>query len=409
MSRINVLWVIDHVCYDGSLHGGGRLYWNVLPQLNGDRCHVVPCLLRATEPIRQLFANSPVPVRILSKGKYDPTTLWTILRLLREENIHAMHLHCYGASTFGRLAGRIAGVPTVIQDYDTEVYFPYPWYLSFFDRALAPSTSAAIAASPMVQHFLTARRKIDRQRIRMMFHAVPPEKYLPVAADRVAAVRIGLGANAKTKIVGTVTKLGPQRGNEYLLDAAAQVLRDFPDALFLLIYKNTYFHRLPNRKYVQVPISDTARMATELKTRAREMGIDGKIRFIEWPEDLDALMAACDLMVAPFLSERFSSANLLEAMAMGKPLIVTDIGEAREVVKEGINGYRVPAGDAGELARRILKVVGDPVERDRLSRQSRCESEQYSVAAYARKLEDLYADLARRSPAPELRARKEFA
>ena len=55
------------------------------------------------------------------------------------------------------------------------------------------------------------------------------------------------------------------------------------------------------------------------------------------------------------------------------------------------------------------KVVGDPVERDRLSRQSRCESEQYSVAAYARKLEDLYADLARRSPAPELRARKEFA
>lgn len=105
MSRINVLWVIDHVCYDGSLHGGGRLYWNVLPRFDPDRFRVVPCLLRANETIREVFKESPVPVRILDKGKYDPTTLMTFLRLIKEEKIHVMHLHCYGASTFGRLAG----------------------------------------------------------------------------------------------------------------------------------------------------------------------------------------------------------------------------------------------------------------------------------------------------------------
>jgi hypothetical protein len=153
MPRTNVLWVIDHVCYDGSLHGGGRLYWNVLPRFDAERFRIVPCMLRASETIRHVFAKSSVPVRILDKGKFDPTTLWTFLRLIKEENIHVMHLHCYGASTFGRLAGMLTGVPSIIHDYDTEVYFPYPWYLGLTDRLLAPRTRAAIAASPMVRLF----------------------------------------------------------------------------------------------------------------------------------------------------------------------------------------------------------------------------------------------------------------
>src|ERR1041384_6787221 len=148
MTRINVLWVINHVCYDGSLHGGGRLYWNVLQHFEDSRIRVAPYLLRATEEIRRVFRDSPVPVRVLDKGKFDPATLWTFLRLIRENDIHVMHLHCYGASTFGRLASALTGVPAVIHDYDTEVYFPYPWYLRLADRALASRTDRAIAPSP---------------------------------------------------------------------------------------------------------------------------------------------------------------------------------------------------------------------------------------------------------------------
>ena len=79
MSRINVLWVIDHVCYDGQLHGGGRLYLNVIPHFDSERFHIVPCLLRAEQEIRDLFKNAPAKVRVLDKGKHDPSTLWTFL------------------------------------------------------------------------------------------------------------------------------------------------------------------------------------------------------------------------------------------------------------------------------------------------------------------------------------------
>ncbi len=61
-------------------------------------------MLRADDTIRQVFEDSPVPVRTLDKAKFDPRTLATFLRLIRKERIQVMHLHCYAASTFGRLA-----------------------------------------------------------------------------------------------------------------------------------------------------------------------------------------------------------------------------------------------------------------------------------------------------------------
>jgi glycosyltransferase involved in cell wall biosynthesis len=393
LSRINVLWVIDHVCYDGSLHGGGRLFRHVVPQFRADRLRVTPCFLRATQTIREVFADSPVPVRVLNKHKFDPTTLGTLLRLIKEEKIDVMHLHCYGASTFGRVAGLMSGIPTIVHDYDTEVYFPYPWYLWFADAALSPHTGGAIAASPMVRDFLIKKRRIETGKIRTMFHAIPLEKYIPVPQDRIMRAKQSLGVHPDTRIVGTVTKLGPQRGNEHLLHAARRVLKAFPDALFLVLYKPTRFHRLPSRKYVEVSTVDGG-PAAGLQAMASALGIHGKVRFVEWPENLDELVSAFDFMVAPFLSERFSSVHLLEGMAMGKPAVATDMGELSEVVKDGVNGYLVPHGDAGELAQRILKLLTDPQELDRMSRNARRESQQYSVDAYARSLEGLYEDLA---------------
>jgi glycosyltransferase involved in cell wall biosynthesis len=351
-------------------------------------------MLRASETIREVFAKSPVPVQILGKRKFDPTTLWTFLRLIKKEHIQVMHLHCYAASTFGRLAGAITGVPTVIHDYDTEVYFPYPWYLGIADRALAPMTRRGLAASPMVRNFLIRNRKIDRAHIELMLHAIPMGKYSPVPHSRISALKKQLEVGETTRVVGTVTKLGPQRGNECLLRAAAKVLKAHEDTVFLLIYRPTYFHRLPSEKHVPATRAEATRRITELEALARELGIDKKIRFIEHADDTGELCAACDLVVAPFLSERFSSVNLLEAMAMGKPLIATDMGEQSEIIHEGVNGYLVEPNNVQQMADRILQVMTNRDELDRMSGHAREMATAYSVDAYVERLQQLYAELA---------------
>ena len=164
--------------------------------------------------------------------------------------------------------------------------------------------------------------------------------------------------------------------------------------MFVLIYKPTLFHRLPDKKYVEVTRADTEGQIALVMDEVERAGIREHVRLIEWPENVDELISACDLMVAPFLSARFSSVYLLEAMAKGKPVIATDLGEQRDVIKDGVNGFLVRPGDLQELSSRISQLVSDPEELARLARGARSEADKYSADAYARRLENLYTELA---------------
>ncbi len=403
MTRINVLWAIDHVCYDGSLHGGGRLFWNILNQFDADRFRIVPCMLRANDTLRSLFEDAPVPVRILDKGKFDPTTLNTFLQLIREENIQVMHLHCYASSTFGRLAGLIKGVPTIIHDYDTEVYFPYPSYLKLADRLLAPVTQGAVAASPMVKRFLMEKRNIDESKIQMMFHGIPTDKFEPIATERRAILRKQLGLNPATKVLGTVTKLGPQRGNELLIEAFAKIATAQSNTALVIIYKLTRFHRLPNKAYVEITQGDLDNTVNQLRQLTENRGIADKVHLIEWPDNLDEWGSILDIFIAPFLSERFSSVHLLEAMAQGQPVIATDLGEQREIINDGENGYLIPADDVDILAEKALNLLQQPDTLASFSDQARLRAKQYSTQSYVQRLQDCYTELVLGSTAPPQR------
>ncbi|GAG12492.1 unnamed protein product, partial [marine sediment metagenome] len=107
--------------------------------------------------------------------------------------------------------------------------------------------------------------------------------------------------------------------------------------------------------------------------------------------------AMSDCVVAPFMTKRFSSVHLLEAMAKGKPIIATDLGEQREFIENGVNGYLVSPGDEEALALKIHQVIGDKEEFLRLTEQARIKSEKYSLPNFVRTLENVYAELASNS------------
>lgn len=396
MPKINVLWIIDHVCYDGSLHGGGRLYWSSVPRFDTQKIHIVPCFLRASDAVRDVFSKSPVPINILNKGKFDLSTLGAIINLIKKEKIQVMHLHCYAASTFGRIISLFTGIPAIIHDYDTQVYFPYPWYLDILDRILSPVTAGAVAASPMVRDYMIKVRKICPDRIRMLFHAIPEDKYKQIPQERISKIKDTLKISPNTKIIGTITKLGPKRGNEYLLQSACEVLKEFPNALFLIVYKPTYYHRIPKKLKGIKDIHNTAAMKAELEELVKKLNIEKNVLLIESLDKPDELISVCDLIVAPFLDDRFSSVNLLEAMAMGKPVIATDMGEQKEVIKNGFNGYLVKPADVKELAGKITNLLSSPEELHSMSLQAKDEAARYSVGAYVKTLERWYEELAER-------------
>ena len=306
-----------------------------------------------------------------------------------------MHLHCYASSTFGRLAGLLTGIPTIIHDYDTEVYFPYPSYLKLADWFLAPTTAGAIAASPMVKRFLLDKRKIDEDKIKMMFHAIAPSKFQDVERERRTELRNRLGLNSATKVVGTVTKLGPQRGNELLIEAFSKVA-DRSDSALIIIYKLTRFHRLPNKNYVEVAQVDLDNAVNKLYQLAADLGISSKVHLIEWSDDVEDWSGIIDIFIAPFLSERFSSVHLLEAMAKGQPVIASDLGEQQQIIQDGKNGYLISPGDIDTLSKKTLELIQSG-SLTAFSQQAKQTALNYSVSACVHNLQNTYAELAGKS------------
>jgi glycosyltransferase involved in cell wall biosynthesis len=394
VASLNILWLIDHVCYDGNLHGGGRLFMNLAPAFDPQQVQIYPYFLRASDQVQQIFETAPLPVTNLAKGKYDPTALWTLYRLCDRHRIDVMHLFCYASATIGRIVGTFSRIPTVIHDFDTQVYFPYPLYLNALDRILAATTGYALAASPMCRDYMRNQRRAPADRISILPHAIPPSRFAAAARlDRTTA-RAALGWQPVSVVFAAVTKLGPDRGNEYLLRAFARVAAERSDVRLVIVYKPTYYHYVP-KEYRDVPwIHDTARMVGELERLVIELDVVGRVDLIESLDQPDLYLAAADVLVVPFLHERFSSVHLLEGFAHGRPAIATDLGDQRELIRDGRQGLLVPPGDEAALAEAMLRMAADRPLREAMGQAAAALAQRCSVSENARRLTSLYQALA---------------
>src|SRR5580704_11386607 len=277
---LNVLWLIDHVCFDGSLHAGGRLYMNVLPRVDPNRVKIHPYFLNASDAVTKAFKEAKHPVVNLAWSKYDVLSPLRVGRLVRRHKIDVMHLFCFGASAFGRVASIWNRVPTVIHEFDTPTYGPYPKMFKLADRLLAGRTDFALAASTHCRDFVHEQRSVPREKIEVLYHAVPREKFaIAQTLDR-ASARRSLGCGSDDVVFLTVTKLGPDRGTDTLLAAFAEVRKQVPTARLYLTYLPTLYHRVPV-KYQHIPwVSDPVAMRRRIEDLISHYGLNDAVSLV---------------------------------------------------------------------------------------------------------------------------------
>ena len=177
---------------------------------------------------------------------------------------------------------------------------------------------------------------------------VPPVE--PSDADRRSA-RAALGASPDDLLVGTLGRLyEPKKGLSIFVDAAAAVLARVPRARFVLVGDG------PAR--------------ADLEARAARAGLGDRLRFAGERRDVARLLPAYDLFVQPSLWEGFGL-TLVEAMAVGLPVVATRVGGIPEIVRDGRDGILVPPGDAAALARAIADLLDDPARRSAFAAEGR--------------------------------------
>src|SRR5205809_6437612 len=217
---LNVLQVCDHLGWEGSrMHGVKRLFGWMIPRFDPGRFKVSLVSLRRKDLSEETLEAQGVDITYLHRSKFDPRTLWDLLAVIDRQEIDILHLHGYGATTFGRLAGAIRGIPAILHEHanltDT------PWYQKVADRLLEPYTGIVIAVSHSTAAFVVNARQVPEAKVKVVYLGVPLEEFSRErSAGETAAARRELGILPEDFAVGTITRLHESKGNGYLVDAA---------------------------------------------------------------------------------------------------------------------------------------------------------------------------------------------
>lgn len=367
--RLNVVQICDHLGWPGSrMHGVKRLFAWMIPRFDRTRFDVSLISLRSPDTSGDRLEDHGVDVTYLSRSKFDPRTLPALLAELDRRQADIVHLHGYGATTFGRLAAARRGWPVVLHEHanltDT------PWFQKVADRLLAPYTDLAIAVSRSTAEFVTRARLIPEARTRVVYLGAPVAEFAGRRTpDDVRAIRSALGLPIEGPVVGTITRLMPAKGNEFLVDAARIVLDEAPDTHFCIVGEGE--------------------LGSDLRARAERLGVAGRVRFAGFTRDVAGALAAFDVVAFPSLWEG-TPLTAFEALAAGRPIVATDADGLSDILHDGRDAVIVPKRDAGALARAIVALLRDPDRRAELAAAAAVTGAAYDIDVFVRKLERLY-------------------
>ncbi len=367
--KLNILQVCDHLGWEGSrMHGVKRLFGWMIPRFDRDRYNVSLVSLRKRDLSEETLDSLGIDISYLHKGKFDPATLTALLKIIDQKQIDILHLHGYGATTFGRAAAAMRKIPVVLHEHanltDT------PWYQKVADKLLAPYTDLAIAVSASTADFVRNARLVPPERVKVVYLGVPLEEFSRARRDdEIAAARREMGIAPSDFAIGTITRLHDSKGNEFLVAAAKQVLEARPHAKFYLVGEGP--------------------LRPSLEAQAQSLGLGDRFVFYGFARDVPAALSAFDLSVFPSLWEG-TPLTAFEALAMGKPIVATDADGLLDILYSDQAAAIVPRRNAARLAEKIIWLMDQPEERQRLSAGARATGQRYDIAVFVRKMERLY-------------------
>ena len=285
---------------------------------------------------QQLRAEGFGGIDLPLTGLYDLPSIVRLALYARRVGADLIHGHLTRGAWYSGLAAKLAGLPNVATAHSDNAG-------KHFGRA-----DRIIAVSQAVADFLV-RQGYDATRIRMVHHGIADIAARLPAGTR-EATRRSLGINADEPCLLMAARIVPAKGHDTALRALAR-LTDQPWTLL-------------------VAGDHHGDLGPQMQALAQELGIAGRVRFLGLREDVPALMAASDVLLAPSRREALSL-TLLEASACGLPIVATRVGGIAEVVEEGASGFLVVPDDPPALAGALAPLLADAALRARCGARAR--------------------------------------
>jgi glycosyltransferase involved in cell wall biosynthesis len=299
---------------------------------------------------------------------------WLILR----ERPGVVQSYLRTADLYARIAAPLAGHHRIVTSLRTRIAGYYPRLWQGAERILWHASARIVSNSHSVAREAHDLLGIPSSRIEVIPNGVDLERFTPGLDWR--APRTDFGLSASDLVFGMVARYSPVKDHATLLTAVAQMKNSgsWPAfAKIILVGGTTY-----------------AGAREGVDEQIREQGLEEIVRPMGVIKNIERVYAALDWLVLPSRSEAFPN-SVLEAMACGKPVILSDAADGEQIVAEGETGYVFPVGDVLALVACLQKAMALPPERRvAMGRAARSFVEgRYSTYLMTRKFESLYEEL----------------
>ena len=298
------------------------------------------------------YEDSGIPhwtIGATTRSKY-PSAAVRLAALLHRQQIDVVHAHHYEPCVVaaGATLMRPRTKLVVGRHYSDAIYLHTAGVrrraMLRIEGLVNRRASLVIAPSQQIATLL-----VDRQGVPVAKVAVIPYAFEPARFACLGAQRLEVQPNGSFTI-GTFGRLYSDKGHRFLLEALPAVLRSIPDLKYLIVGEGEERRRL--------------------EQQVRDLDLGDVVTFLGWRHDVAEVMAAVDLVVQPSLQEAFSQ-SMAEALLLGRPLVITDVSGAEELVESTDTGVVVPCRDSSALARAIVDLHADPTRRATIAEAGR--------------------------------------
>jgi glycosyltransferase involved in cell wall biosynthesis len=323
---MNILQVIN------SLDCGGleKLTLDLVKGLKSRGHNVTICCL---EGLGELYGNNLDGVEAMSLKKKTGLDIGLPFRLasyIRQKRPSVIHTHNPGPLLYGTIAGRIAGVPVIINTRHGRA-------ARHTSGLIWKMNDSLVAISHDAKNELLKTNTVKPGKIAIIHNGVNLKEFNSNPENSLnEKKKLGLEASY---IIGTVSRLSWEKDQFALIKAFTKVAAVEPCA-----------------KLVFVGDGD---LRNDLESLAKKLGLGDKVIFLSFRNDISSVIRSFDIFALSSLMEGISL-SLLEAMASRKPVVVTDVGGNPEVVVDGVTGFLVPPKEPQKMADAIVKIMQNP-------------------------------------------------
>jgi L-malate glycosyltransferase len=310
-----------------------------------------------------------IPLTILDETNRSLMSLFkSILATIRHIRPDVIHTHGFKENLIGGVAARLSRVQCIVRTYHGKGLIGNIVRYNIIELINARFlTDASIAVSHDLERFLV-ESGVPLKKITVIHNGIEPCSHL--TTDKVKILRTELGVAVDEKVIGTIGRMVTVKDHKTLINGAKLILERYPKVKFLIVGDG--------------PLKE------ELDQYAHDLGISPSVCFTGFREDAPDLLDLFDIFTLTSLHEGIPMA-LLEAMSLGKPVVVTRVGGMPEIIKDCVDGILIPSGGTSNFAEACISILQNDTLRASLSEGAqRKVQERFMLEAMVNKTHEIY-------------------